>query len=98
MDVTLRHAKITNRTVADECFAVTANVETLYDTVAALRPAPPAPRWPACTARCTNETAEGWLTPDLWGREPSLEGYRPTVVDSRFRDRDEPVPAGLSRW
>ena len=36
MDMTLRYAKIANRTVADEYFAVTASVEALYDTTAAL--------------------------------------------------------------
>ena len=32
MDMTLRYAKIANRTVADEYFAVTAKVEALYDS------------------------------------------------------------------
>ena len=36
MDMTLRYAKIANRTVADEYFAVTAKVEALYDHPPAL--------------------------------------------------------------
>ncbi len=36
MDMTLRYAKIANRTVADEYFAVTAKVEALYGQQAAL--------------------------------------------------------------
>ena len=36
MDMTLRYAKIANRTVADEYFAVTAKVEALYDNPPAL--------------------------------------------------------------
>ncbi len=42
MDMTLRYAKIANRTVAEEYFAVTEKVEALYDTPAAL-PASAAP-------------------------------------------------------
>lgn len=36
MDMTLRYAKIANRTVAEEYFAVTEKVEALYDSQAAL--------------------------------------------------------------
>ncbi len=36
MDMTLRYAKIANRTVADEYFAVTDQVDALYDTATAL--------------------------------------------------------------
>ena len=36
MDMTLRYAKIANRTVAEEYFAVTEKVEALYDSQVAL--------------------------------------------------------------
>ena len=36
LDMTLRYAKIANRTVADECFAVTDKVDALYEQARSL--------------------------------------------------------------
>ena len=53
LDMTLRYAKIANRTVAEEYFAVTAKVEALYGQATAARRQRSAPRWPGYAANTT---------------------------------------------
>src|SRR3954469_13441490 len=54
LDMTLRYAKIANRTVADEYFAVTEKSRRSTTTLPRCPRQRPPRRWPGCTARCAN--------------------------------------------
>jgi hypothetical protein len=67
MDMTLRYAKIANRTVADEYFAVTDKVEALYGQPRCCRPTRSGRKWPddaanttACSATATAPDPPSW--------------------------------------
>lgn len=69
MDMTLRYAKIANRTVAEEYFAVTAKVEALYDTPAALTASAAGPEM----ARMHREIHQRMLGNGYCTRPPALD-------------------------
>ena len=69
LDMTLRYAKIANRTVADEYFAVTDKVDALYGQTRVLPAADPRARtWPSCAASTTAMLGNGYCT-----RPPELD-------------------------
>lgn len=69
MDMTLRYAKIANRTVAEEYFAVTEKVEALYDTPAALPASAAGPEM----ARLHREMHQRMLGNGYCTRPPALD-------------------------
>ncbi len=69
MDMTLRYAKIANRTVAEEYFAVTEKVEALYDTPAALPASAAGPEM----ARMHREMRQRMLGNGYCTRPPALD-------------------------
>ena len=77
LDMTLRYAKIANRTVADEYFAVTDKVEALYGQPPCCPPTPSARRWPGCAASTTGCSATATAPgPPNW-TAPSSRSARP---------------------
>ena len=92
LDMTLRYAKIANRTVADEYFAVTEKVDALYgQTRPAARRRHRTRRWPgcaasttACSATATAPDPPSWTAPSSPSARParffqtSIE-FRPTL-------------------
>ena len=78
MDMTLRYAKIANRTVADEYFAVTAKVDALYGQPArAARRRRPARTWPGCAAKHHRMLGNGYCT-----RPPNLDCALESVCET----------------
>jgi Phage integrase family len=78
MDMTLRYAKIANRTVADEYFAVTDKVEALYGKPHNCPPTRSARRWPgsaanttACSATATAPDRPSWIAPSSPSARPA---------------------------
>jgi site-specific recombinase XerD len=69
MDMTLRYAKIANRTVAEEYFAVTEKVEALYDTPVALPASAAGPEM----ARMHREMHQRMLGNGYCTRPPALD-------------------------
>jgi len=69
MDMTLRYAKIANRTVAEEYFAVTEKVEALYDTPTALPASAAGPEM----ARMHREMHQRMLGNGYCTRPPALD-------------------------
>ena len=78
MDMTLRYAKIANRTVADEYFAVTEKVEALYQTASAL---PADAAGPAMT-RLNREMHQRMLGNGHCTRPPALDCIFESVCET----------------
>ncbi len=68
LDMTLRYAKIANRTVADEYFAVTDKVEALYGQHQPLPADTLGATWPGCAATTSGMLGNGYCT-----RPPELD-------------------------
>ena len=79
LDMTLRYAKIANRTVADEYFAVTEKVEALYGQAQPLpadaigpQDGPAAPRTPPpARQRLLHPTRPSWTAPSSRSARPA---------------------------
>jgi hypothetical protein len=78
LSMTRVYARIADRTVVDEYFAVSEKVEALYDARAGYRPTPRARRWPSSAGRCTagcSATATA-LAPSRWTANSSRSANR----------------------
>ena len=77
--MTLVYARIADRTVADEYFAVSEKVEALYD--APERPCPPTPKAPRC-ASCAREMHRRMLGNGYCARPVGLDCHFESICES----------------
>ena len=91
LDMTLRYAKIANRTVADEYFAVTDKVDALYgQRQDPARRRRSDPRWPGCAASTTACSATATAPdPPSW-TAPSSRSARPARSSRPASSSDPP--------
>ena len=84
MRMTMVYARIANRTVADEYFAVAEKVEALYNQPNNCQPTPRAARWHVSAVRCTGgcsamatlrrHSSRSTAAPKQLARQPELAG------------------------
>jgi hypothetical protein len=90
MDMTLRYAKIANRTVADEYFAVTDQVDALYAQAAPCQPTPSDPPWPDSAANTTDTSATATAPGHPSSTAPSSPSAKPAPSSRPASSSDQP--------
>ena len=90
MDMTLRYAKIANRTVADEYFAVTDQVDALYAKTEPLPPTRSDRRWPGYAASTTDSSATATAPDRPSSTAPSKQSAKPAASSRPASSSDPP--------